>query len=408
MPFSKEYITTRLCIIPAKIFKITYFREVYKCEHCDKHGDKANIVKAPNLTPAPVIPRGLPEAELIAYIAEAKYLLGEPLYRMEQHFKMQGIYLNRTSLANWIIKASEWLESVVAHFWKYAYLEPVLNADETTLRVLKIQGKPVKKLGQMWVVCTGASAKLLIAIYTYRDNRSKVTAEELLGSYDGIVQTDGLGSYGSGEYLHAGYWSHARRKFVDSIPENDKNSKAAKAVEIIDRAFALEREARKANVPPEKILEMRQKEVRPIIEEFYNFIGTLRPSKGSHLGAAVTYALNQKDKLLLFLDHPEVEMTNNLAERTVKTFVIDRKNFLFSATDKGADASALFMSVIETAKRNGLNVFGYLSYLMLVLPSWGKTPSDEQLDSIMPWSAALPETCHRTYHQIVENEAVVE
>ena len=69
---------------------------------------------------------------------------------------MQGIYLNRTSLANRIIKASEWLKSVVAHFWKYAYLEPVLNADETTLRVLKIQGKPVKKLGQMWVVCTEA------------------------------------------------------------------------------------------------------------------------------------------------------------------------------------------------------------------------------------------------------------
>ena len=174
VPFSKEYITTRLCIIPAKIFKITYFREVYKCEHCDKHGDKANIVKAPDLTPAPVIPRGLPEAELIAYIAEAKYLLGEPLYRMEQYFKMQGIYLNRTSLANWIIKSSEWLIPVVKHFWKYAYLEPVLNADETTLRVLKIQGKPVKKLGQMWVVCTGAAAKLLIAIYTYRDSRSKV------------------------------------------------------------------------------------------------------------------------------------------------------------------------------------------------------------------------------------------
>lgn len=150
VPFSKEYITTRLCIIPAKIFKITYFREVYKCEHCDKHGDKANIVKAPNLTPSPVIPRGLPATELIAYIAEAKYLLGEPLYRMEQHFKRQGIYLNRTSLANWIIKGSEWLVPVLKHFWKYAYLDPVLNADETTLRVLKIQGKPVKKLGQMW------------------------------------------------------------------------------------------------------------------------------------------------------------------------------------------------------------------------------------------------------------------
>ena len=101
-------------------------------------------------------------------------------------------------------------------------------------------------------------------------------------------------------------------------------------------------------------------------------------------------------------------MTNNLTERIVKPFVIDRKNFLFSATDKGVDAITLFMSVIETAKRNDLNVFGYLSYLMLVLPSCGKTPSDEQLDSIMPWSDKLPETCHRTYNQIIENETEVQ
>ena len=144
-------------------------------------------MKAPNLTPAPVIPRGLPEAELIAYIAEAKYLLGEPLYRMEQHFKMQGIYLNRTSLANWIIKSSEWLIPVVKHFWKYAYLEPVLNADETTLRVLKIHGKPVKKLGQMWVVCTGASAKLLIAIYTQAAGRT--LAASLWTAYLKMIRT---------------------------------------------------------------------------------------------------------------------------------------------------------------------------------------------------------------------------
>ena len=79
----------------------------------------------------------------------------------------------------------------------------------------------------------------------------------------------------------------------------------------------------------------------------------------------------------------------------------------FSTMKIYSNASALFMSVIETAKQNGLNVFGYLSYLMLVLPSWGKTSSEEQLDSIMPWSATLPETCHRTYHQIVENMAEV-
>ena len=172
--------------------KAAYEAAVQKCSELEKENDE---LKKSNEDQA------LHIEHLEEQITEAKYLLGEPLYRMEQHFKMQGIYLNRTSLANWIIKSSEWLIPVAKHFWKYAYLEPVLNADETTLRVLKIQGQPVKKLGQMWVVCTGASAKLLIAIYTYRDSRSKVTAEELLGGYDGIVQTDGFQSYGSGEYL---------------------------------------------------------------------------------------------------------------------------------------------------------------------------------------------------------------
>jgi len=80
---------------------------------------------------------------------------------------------------------------------------------------------------------------------------------------------------------------------------------------------------------------------------------------------------------MLFLAHLEVEMTNNLAEHIVKPFVINRKNLIFSATDKGSDASALFISVIETAKRNGLNIFGYLTYLMLIFPSWGKESSKE-------------------------------
>ncbi len=97
-------------------------------------------------------------------------------------------------------------------------------------------------------------------------------------------------------------------------------------------------------------------------------------------------------KVIVRKDGIEVEMPPDISEELLL---------------KSADASTLFMSVIETAKRNGLNVFGYLSYLMLVLPSWGKTPSKEQLDSSMPWSAALRETCHRTYHQIVENMAEV-
>ena len=400
VPYSEECITTRIAVIPEKVYKIEYYRKVYKCRNCDKSGIKSNIVKAENQTPACIIEKGLPDASLVADIMQRKYQLGEPLYRQEQYWKLRGIYLNRTSLANWVIAGAKWFEPVIRQLWAYAYLEPVLNADETPTRVLKKDGKPTKKKGQMWIVCTGASASKKIALYTYRDSRGKTVAEELLSGYTGVVQTDGLQSYGSGNYENAGCWAHARRKFVDSIPEGDTACPSAQIVALIDKAAEFEREAKKAGYTGEKILEMRQKKIMPLLDQVYEIIENLRPGKGTHLYTAVTYARNQKDKLYLFLSNAEVEMTNNLAERTVKPYVINRKNFLFSDTEKGADASAAVMSIIETAKRNKLDVYGYLLHLLTVLPEWGDAPADEQIKSVMPWSMALPAYCKQTYSEI--------
>ena len=124
------------------------------------------------------------------------------------------------------------------------------------------------------------------------------------------------------------------------------------------------------------MLKILKKKIKPLLDRIYEIIDTLRPSKDSHLYTAVTYARNQKEKLYYFLDDSNVEMTNNLAEQTVKSYVINRKNFLFSDTEKGADASAAVMSIIETAKRNNLDVYGYLTHLLTVLPEWGKNPTD--------------------------------
>ncbi len=398
--YTEEYLTTRLAVIPEKIYKIEYYRKVYKCVNCDKNGIKSNIVKAENKTPVPVIEKGLPDPSLVADIMQRKYQLGEPLYRQEQYWKLRGIYLNRTSLANWVIKGAEWFKPVIRRFWELAYLEPVLNADETPTRVLKKDGKPTKKKGQMWVVCTGAAATKKIALYTYRDSRSKVAAEELLGNYTGVVQTDGMQSYGSGDYESAGCWAHARRKFVDCIPEGDTTCPSAKIVALIDQAACYEREARKSEYTKVQILKMRQEKVKPLLDKAYKIINTMNPGKGTNLGTAITYAKNQKDKLYLFLENPDVEMTNNLAERTVKPYVINRKNFLFSDTEKGADASASVMSIIETAKRNELDVYGYLMHLLTVLPKWGNSPTNEQIASVMPWSLALPTYCRQSYNEI--------
>lgn len=400
VPYSEEYITTRIAVIPERIYKIEYYRKVYKCKNCEKNGVKAHIVKAENQTPVPVIEKGLADPSLIADIMQRKYQLGEPLYRQEQYWKLRGIYLNRTSLANWVIKGAKWFEPVIEILRMFAFLEAVLNADETPTRVLKIDGKPTKKKGQMWVVCTGASASRKIALYFYRDSRSKVTAEKLLEGYTGVVQTDGMQSYGSGDYESAGCWAHCRRYFFDCIPEGDTTCPSAQIVALIGKAADYEQEAKEAKYSREQILEMRQKKVKPLLDKVYEIINTLRPGKGSSLGKAVTYAQNQKEKLFLFLDNPDVEMTNNLAERTVKPYVINRKNFLFSDTEKGADASAAVMSIIETAKRNDLDVYGYLLYLLTVLPKWGKDPTEAQLKSVMPWSMALPAYCRKMYKEV--------
>ena len=398
--YTEEYLTTRLAVIPEKIYKIEYYRKVYKCRNCDKNGIRSNIIKAENKTPAAVIEKGLPDPSLVADIMQRKYQLGEPLYRQEQYWKLRGIYLNRTSLANWVIKGAKWFEPVIGMLRMYSFLEPVLNADETPTRVLKIDGKPSKKKCQMWIVCTGASASKKIALYTYKDSRRKTVVEELLGDYTGVVQTDGYQSYGIGKFENAGCHSHLRRKFLDCIPEGDTTCPSAQIVALIDKAFAFEADAKKAKFNEDQILEMRREKVKPLLDKAYEIINTLRPGKGSNLGTAVTYAKNQKDKLYLFLDDAKVEMSNNLAERTVKPYVINRKNFLFSDTEKGAGASAAVMSIIETAKRNELDVYGYLLYLLTVLPKWGADPTDAQIKSVMPWSMALPAYCRQTYSEV--------
>ena len=196
--------------------------------------------------------------------------------------------------------------------------------------------------------------------------------------------------------------AHNRRHFVDCIPKGDKKCPSAQIVALIDKAFHYEHELRKHKCSAKQILSVRKNKIKPLLDQIYAIIDTLRPSKGSHLYTAVTYARNQIEKLYYFLDDPNVEMTNNLAEQTVKSYVINRKNFLFSDTEKGADASAAVMSIIETAKRNKLDVFGYLMHLLTVLPEWGKNPTDEQLESVMPWSKSLPDFCRQEYNEIMQ------
>lgn len=170
----------------------------------------------------------------------------------------------------------------------------------------------------------------------------------------------------------------------------DKNSKAAQALELVEQIFADDK--RLEGLPKDEVYEQRLKHVKPLLERYWKLLENISAVGGSNLDKAVNYSLNNKKELESFLLDGRLELTNNRAERAVKPFVMGRKNLLFSDTNKGADASMMWYSVIESAKLNHLNVYGYLLHLMTELPKLGEKPEPEQLDRFVPW-AKLPDFC---------------
>ena len=160
-----------------------------------------------------------------------------------------------------------------------------------------------------------------------------------------------------------GCWAHVRRKFFE-LP--GKHGQAKKAVDYCDQIFSFEKTIKE--LPPEERQKQRQLVIKPVVEEFFDWLESFYVMKGK-LQTAVMYALNQKVELLLFLEDGTIETSNNLAEQAIRPLAIVRKNYLFSTSTKGAAANAIAYTIIEAAKENGLNPSKYLNYLFKKLPN---------------------------------------
>ena len=141
-----------------------------------------------------------------------------------------------------------------------------------------------------------------------------------------------------------------------------------------------------AKLSAKKRYKNRQELSKPVLDEFYSWCDSLKPSvpPKSALGVAIGYALNQRKYLEAFLLDGRLELSNNRAERSIKPFVINRKNFLFANTARGAKASAVMFSLIETAKENGLDPFKYLVYIFTSAPNWDIKNNPERVKLLLP------------------------
>ena len=166
-----------------------------------------------------------------------------------------------------------------------------------------------------------------------------------------------------------------------------ETSKAAVGYEYCSKLFALERRYADLGDGERKIV--RQMKAEPLLEAYWCWLKTVDPTLGSKLAEAATYALNQKQYLNAFLEHGEVDISNNSAENAIRPFVVGRKNWLFCDTPKGADASAMVYTLVETTKANGLDPYDYLLRVLSLMPYKGKDPTPEELDLFMPRNPQL-------------------
>ena len=393
-PLGRTFVREELQYIPAQLKRLVYVQESYECPSC-KHTDKPYIIKT--LAPKSLMNHSLASPSSVAHVMYQKYVQGLPLYRQEKDWEAMGIMLSRATMANWVIRcAEEYFYPVTEYLRKQLLLRDIVHVDETPVQVLKEDGKKPQSKSYMWLYRTGDDGKEPIILYDYQPSRSGENAADYLKEFRGYVHSDGYSGYNKLKGItRCGCWAHLRRKFVEAIPPGKeaelKSSAAVTGRGYCDELFAIEKELK--DLSPEDRYTQRLDREKPVLEAFWAWLDTVNPIRGSKLARAVRYAQNQKPYMETYLLDGRCSLSNNAAENAIRPFVTGRKNWLFSDTPKGADASAAVYSLVETAKANGLDVFLYLQELLANMTDWDHT--DEYLEDLMPWSEFTRSQCCR-------------
>lgn len=342
-----------------------------------------------------VIPGSYASPEAIAHIAVQKYVMGTPLYRQEQELNRSGVMLSRQTMSNWLMWISEhWLAPIYEVLHQQLLQRQVLHADETTLQVLHEPGKKAQSKSYMWMYRTSGDAEHPIVLYEYKADRKAENAEKFLSGFSGWLHADGYQGYHrlTENISVVGCWAHARRKFdeaVNALPKPQQTGSATlEGQQYCTKLFAIEKEL--ADLTPEERYTQRLEREKPILDAFLAWSETKKAAPKSALGKAIYYLHEQWPYLMRYLEDGRLELSNNRAERSIKPFVMDRKNFLFANTPGGAQGSATIFSLIETAKENDLDPFRYLVWVLSEAPAMASTGND-WAEKLTPPHA--PESC---------------
>jgi len=374
----------QLQYIPAQLKVIVHVRRKYACRNCEETVKSAALPKQP-------IPKSIATAGLLTHIVISKYVYHLPLYRQEIIFRQLGIDLPRNTTCWWMIKVAELCKPI------YEIMEQTIrngnyaNADESPLRVLKEKGLPKKSKSFMFVYLGGDRSNPTI-VFKCHSTRAGTHAEEFFKGFKGYLQTDAFSGYeifkDNKLITMVGCWVHARRKFFEIVKITNNPGLAHEAMEYITKLYQIERSADENNLSNEKRKDLRIKETKPILLEFKNWLDDNFPKvpPKSVIGSAMAYVLNNWEKLNRYTEDGILEIDNNLNENAIRPLALGRKNWLFSGNERGAAASAIIYSLVETCRANGIDPTNYFNHILNKLPYCikSKDGENEEYESLVP------------------------
>lgn len=376
-----DEVTEQLDVVPQMTFRVVHVRKKYACKGCEETIRLATLPKQP-------IDKSMATPGLLAAVINSKFNHHMPLYRQEAMFAQAGISVTRATLSNWLIKSADLLVPLIKLMEADINDYDIAYADETSLQVLKEKDRAPTQKSFMWLFLGGPPDKRAV-VYQYHPTRGHQIPHGFFDSFKGHLHADCYQAYvslGKQEHIHhVACWAHARRYFVDVAKSHKKQGLSHQIVALIGKLYHIERGLKDKQATPTLIFMTRVQQSRPILLQIKAALddAQLKVPLKSPIGTALFYALSHWDALNVFLFDGRLEIDNNLSERTIKPFVIGRKNWLFHGNDLGAQAGSVLFSLIETCKQNKIEAFSWFKY---VLTHIRQANTLEQLEQLLPYN----------------------
>jgi transposase len=371
----------QLDVEPAQYFVTVTKREKRACKGCGEGVSAAPL-------PERIIDKGLVSNRVVVDTLVSKYSDHLPLYRQSVILEREaGVSISRATMDGWVMSVGGLLLPIVVEMGRELVGGAYIQADETTVGVQTHDKRGKNHQAYFWQYGTPGGS----VVFDFRMGRGREGPKLFLGQFEGILQTDGYVAYdhtGGLKLVHAACWAHARRKVYEALKLNPDDRVARQLVKRIDELFLIDAEARDAGMTHAERHALRQHRSRPltaIIKEEME-AAQIAALPASTLGKAISYTISLWHKLTRFLEHPELELSNNLAENSMRGVALGRKNWIHVGSEQAGPKVAAILSVIESCRRLKLPV---REYLAAVLPGLANL-SVQCVSQLTPaaWSAS--------------------